>query len=429
MVKEIIIDVGMLQTRAALLEDGEPAEIFIEGSHPKRLVGNIYRGIVREVLPGMQAAFVDIGVEKNAYLYVSEAVPYGKPGTGGSVTGRDGAGAQKPRIEHIVKPGQEITVQVIKEPVEGKGARITTNITLPGKYAVLVCNKNTAVVSGKIKNESERERLRNIASRFCGDDSGIIIRTASEGMKDSEIENDILMLFRLRDSIVKKEEKGKVPRILHQEAGLHVKLAREYLGKDVKRFVINDREKYNELLEYLDKVSPDLKNKIEFFNKEYNLFEYYNIEPAIREALSRKVWLKCGGYLVFDETEALTVIDVNTGKYTGRNEQENTILQTNLEAAAAIGRQIRLRNIEGIILVDFIDMKEESNKDKVLSYLKEVVSADRNRVVVEGMTNLGLVEMTRKKVRGSLRDAVTKPCPVCGGTGRLIQQPSQRSSV
>jgi len=429
MVREIIVDAGMLQTRAALLEDGEPAELFIEDNHPRQLVGNIYRGIVREVLPGMQAAFVDIGVERNAYLYVSEAVPGKNSGTGISETSSDSAGVYKLRIEQIVKPGHEITVQVIKEPVEGKGARVTTNITLPGKYAVLVCNKSTAVVSGKIENRKERERLKNIASKFCGEDIGVIIRTASEGMKDSEIENDILILLRLRDSIVKKESKGKVPRILHQEAGLPVKLAREYLNKEIKRFVINDRDKYNEVLDYLDNVSPDLKNKIELFSTEYDLFGYYRIEPAIREALSRKVWLKCGGYLVFDETEALTVIDVNTGKYTGKSEQENTILQTNLEAAAAIGRQIRLRNIEGIILVDFIDMKEESNKEKLLSFLKEAVSADRNKVVVEGMTNLGLVEMTRRKVRGSLREAVTKPCPVCGGTGRLIQQPGQRSSV
>ncbi|HAA26105.1 MAG TPA: ribonuclease E/G [Ruminiclostridium sp.] len=429
MVKEIIVDIGLLQTRVAVLEDGEPAEIFIEGSRPQRLVGNIYRGIVREVLPGIQAAFIDIGVEKNAYLYVSEAVPGGKSGTDRSETSLDGAKVHKPRIEQIIKPGREITVQVIKEPVEGKGARVTTNITLPGKYAVLVCNNSLANVSAKIKNDSERERLKNIASKFCGEGSGIIIRTASEGVKDSEIENEILMLLRLRDSIFKKESKGKVPRILHQETGLHVKIAREYLNKDVKGFVINDRDRYNELLDYLDKVSPDLKNKIKLFHQEYDLFEYYRIEPAIREALSRKVWLKCGGYLVFDETEALTVIDVNTGKFTGKREQENTILQTNLEAAAVIARQIRLRNIEGIILVDFIDMKEESHKDKVVSFLKEAVRADRNKVIVEGITKLGLVEMTRKKVRGTLRETITKPCPVCGGTGRLIQQPGQRGSI
>jgi len=429
MVKEIIVDAGPLQTRAVVLEDGEPAEIFVEGNQPQRLVGNIYRGMVRKVLPGMQAAFIDIGADKNAFLYISEAVPGKETGTYSSEISHINADEHKPRIEQIVKPGQEITVQVIREPVEGKGARVTTNITLPGKYAVLAAKSNMAVVSGKIENKPERERLKNIASRFCGEDIGIIIRTASEGVKDSEIENDILTLLQMRESIVKKESKGKVPRILHQEAGLLIKLAREYLNKDIKRFVVNNRDKYNELLDYLDKVSPDLKNKIEFYGAEYDLFEYYGIESAIREALSRKVWLKCGGYLVFDETEALTVIDVNTGKFTGKSEQENTIIKTNLEAAAVIGRQIRLRNIEGIILVDFIDMKENSNKEKVISFLKEIVSLDRSKVVVEGMTSLGLVEMTRKKVHGSLRETVTKPCPVCGGTGRLIQQPGQRSSV
>lgn len=423
MVKEIIVDAGLLQTRAAVLEDGEPAEILIESDHPKRLVGNIYRGIVRKVFPGMQAAFVDIGVDKDAFLYVSEAVSGKETGADSSDVSHTNADVYKPRIEQLVKPGQEITVQVIKEPVEGKGARITTNITLPGKYAVLVCKNNIAVVSGKIGNKQERERLKNIASRFCSEDIGIIIRTASEGAKECEIENDILLLLQLWDSIVKKEGKGKVPRILHQEAGLPIKLVREYLNKDIKRFVINNRDKYNELFDYLDQVSPGLRNKIELFGEEYDLFEYYGIESAIREALSRKVWLKCGGYLVFDETEALTVIDVNTGKFTGKNEQENTILKTNLEAAAAIGRQIRLRNIEGIILVDFIDMKENSHKEKVMSLLKEVVSLDRSKVVIEGMTSLGLVEMTRKKVQGSLRKAITEPCPVCGGTGRLIQQP------
>jgi ribonuclease G len=423
MIKEIIVDVGSLQTRAAVLEDGEPAEIFIESNHPHRLVGNIYRGIVREVLPGLQAAFVDIGADKNAFLYVSEAVPGKKTGADSSEKSRNNTGVHKPRIEHMVKPGQEITVQVIKEPMENKGARVTTNITLPGKYAVLVCNNNMAVVSGKIENKPERERLKNIASKFCSDNIGIIIRTASEGISDCEIENDILTLLRLWDSIVNKEEKGKVPRSLYQEAELPVKLAREYLNKDIKRFVINNRDKYNELLDYLDKVSPELKNKIEFFYPEYDLFEYFHIESAIHEALSRKVWLKCGGYLVFDETEALTVIDVNTGKFTGKNEQEDTILKTNLEAAAVIGRQIRLRNIGGIILIDFIDMKETSHKEMVISFLKEVVSLDRSKVVVEGMTGLGLVEMTRKKVRGSLRKAITKACPVCGGTGWLTQQP------
>jgi len=423
MVKEIIVDAGLPQTRAAVLEDGEPAEIFIESNHPRRIVGNIYRGMVSKVLPGMQAAFIDIGEDKNAFLNLSEAVPCKKPGTDSSETSRINTGVYKPRIEQIVKPGQEITVQVTKEPVESKGARVTTNITIPGKYAVLVCNNSVAVVSEKIENKTERERLKNIASKFCSKDIGIIIRTASEGINDCEIENEIIALLRLWDSIIKKESKGKVPRILHQEAGLPVKLAREYLSKDVKRFVINNRDKFNELLDYLDTVSPDLKNKIEFFDPEYDLFEYYRIETAIREALSRKVWLKCGGYLVFDETEALTVIDVNTGKFTGKNEQEDTILKTNLEAAAVIGRQIRLRNIGGIILVDFIDMKENSHKETVISFLKEVVSQDRNKVIVEGMTSLGLVEMTRKKVWSPLRKALTKPCPVCGGTGRLIQQP------
>lgn len=411
MVKEILIDKKSEQTRIAVLEDGELAELHIESADETKLTGNIYRGKIDRVLPGMQCAFVDIGTDKNGYLSAEDVLPL-KSSQTGEYTG-------PMKIENMIKPGQEITVQVVKEAIGTKGPKVTTNISLPGNYSVLYPFSPGVGVSKKIEDRDERERLKSIGERLCPEGMGVVIRTAAGGTNASFIESDIQQLLKTWSLIRKKEEKGQVPRCIYQES-LIQKFARDSVNSNIKRIVLNDHDEFEELLKFFEDIAPEMKMKVEFFYKEYDLFKFYNIDSAIKEALSRKVWLKCGGYLIFDYTEALTVIDVNTGKFIGKNNQDETIFKTNCEAAAAIARQIRLRDISGIILIDFIDMKDDAQKETVLSILKEECKKDGTQVVVVGMTGLGLVELTRKKVRNSLNQILTQPCPKCGGTGRII---------
>lgn len=412
MVKDILVDSKPGRTRVAILEDGELAELHIESAGQEKLFGNIYRGRVERVFPGMQCAFIDIGMERNAFLYAGDA--FARSGTEINETRAESA-----RIENLVAEGQEITVQVIKEAIDAKGPRVTTNITLPGRNVVLSPAASGIGVSRKIKDSDERERLKNIAGKLCPEGMGLIVRTAAEGIEAAELEDDISFLLKLWEGICRKEMKGTVPRCIYREPGVVRKLARDVLAAETREFILNNHEEYEGLLGLMDAVSPEIKKKIKLFYNDYDLFEYYHVESAIQRALSRKVWLKSGGYLIFDKAEALTVIDVNTGKYVGKDNQEDTILKTNLEAAHTIARQIRLRNISGIILADFIDMKEDSHREQVLSCLKEATKQDGSKVMVLGMTRLGLVEMTRKKVRNTLQQELTEVCPMCGGSGRV----------
>lgn len=418
MIKDILVDTKPDQTRVAILEDGELAEIYMDSPEQKKLFGNIYRGKVERVLPGMQCAFVDIGLEKNAFLYAGDIF------TGADLDQDEPdhhVRGSVEKIERLIRQGQEITVQVIKEAIETKGPRVTTHITLPGRNTVLSPFAPGVGVSKKIQDPDERDRLKSIADKLCPRGMGIIIRTAAQGMDAFELEEDILLLLKLWQKIVQKEAKGAVPRCIYREPDLVQRLARDLLNAGVRRFVLNHRNEYENLLELLDDISPDMKMKVEYFSGEFELFEFYHVETAIQKALARKVWLKCGGYLVFDKTEALTVIDVNTGKFTGRDDQEETILMTNLEATITIARQIRLRDISGIILIDFIDMQENAHKEQILTSLRDAVRQDGTKTVVLGMTRLGLVEMTRKKVRNNLQQTLTTPCPACGGTGRKFR--------
>ncbi len=408
MIKDILVDTGFGETRVAIIEDGEPVEIYIEAAGCEKLAGNIYRGKVERILPGMQSAFVDIGTGKNAFLYADDIIK-----------SRDLILAQTAKIENLVSQGQEITVQVVKEALDNKGSRVTTDIKLPGRLVILTPLTTGIGVSKKIKSPDEKERLRQIAENLCPEGSGIIVRTAAEGKQSEELEADIKGLLKLWKSISDKEERGSVPRCIYSEPGVIYKLVRDHIDSDLHRFIINDRVEYEKLLELLDAVSPVIKLKVELFCKDYDMFEYYHIDTAVSKALARKVWLKSGGYLVFDKTEALTVIDVNTGKYVGKNTLEETMLKTNEEAALTVLKQIRLRNISGIILIDFIDMKDTSHKERLLSVLREAVKKDSSKVTVVGMTNLGLVELTRKKVRGTLQQLLTITCPTCSGLGRI----------
>lgn len=427
MVNEIIVDVGTEETRVALLEDKELVEIYIERTHHERLVGNIYRGKVSSVLPGMQAAFIDIGHEKNAFLYVGDAIPQKEFSEESDDLYQDFRGYN---IDEILRPGQEITVQVIKEPIGTKGPRVTTHITLPGKHMVLLPNADYIGVSRRIENDGERNKLKKLAEKIKPKGMGLIVRTAaSEGKSAEDFENDISFLVKLWDKIKQKERSGAVPRCIHKDESLIYRAVRDLFTWEIDKFIINDRTQYNRVLEFVEMISPALKLKVEYFSKNYDIFEYYQIETKIARALSRKVWLKCGGYLIIDKTEALTVIDVNTGKYVGGHNLEETVLKTNMDAAREIAKQLRLRDIGGIILIDFIDMHEHEHKQLVMDTLKQALKKDRTKTIVLGMTGLGLIEMTRKKVRQELDSVVHIDCPYCHGSGKILSPESIARNV
>lgn len=417
MINEIIVDAGILETRVALLEDKELVEVYIERPLTGRMVGNIYRGKVSSVLPGMQAAFIDIGSEKNAFLYLGDAVPQKEFNEEDDDICQD---VKDYNIDEILRPGQELTVQVIKEPIGSKGPRVTTHITLPGRHLVLLPNADYTGVSRRIENDSERNKLRKIAEKLKPKGMGLIVRTASEGKSEEDFSHDLSFLLKLWESIKHKELSGPIPRCMHKDLNLIYRSVRDLFTWDIDRFVINDRNQYEKVLELVEMISPGLKYRVEYFSKNYDLFEYYQIESKINRALSRKVWLKCGGYIVLDRTEALTVIDVNTGKYVGNINLEETVLKTNMEAAGEIAKQIRLRDIGGIIIIDFIDMHEHEHQQMVLDALKNALKRDRTKTTVVGMTGLGLIEMTRKKVRQELSTVLTTECTCCDGTGKVL---------
>ncbi|MCX7842162.1 MAG: Rne/Rng family ribonuclease [Clostridia bacterium] len=417
MVNEIVVDVQLQETRVALLEDKELVEIYIERPCAERLVGNIYRGRVSSVLPGMQAAFIDIGYEKNAFLYVGDAVSQREYSDDEDELYQELRGHN---IDEILRPGQEITVQVIKEPIGTKGPRVTTHITLPGRHLVLLPNADYVGVSRRIENDQERCKLKKIAEKIKPKGMGLIVRTVSEGKHEEDFSHDLNFLLKLWEKIKQKEFSGPVPRCIHKDLNLIYRAVRDFFTRDVDKFVINDRQQHSKVLELVEMISPALKMKVEYFSKNYDLFEYYQIESKISKALARKVWLKNGGYLVIDRTEALTVIDVNTGKFVGASNLEDTVLKTNLEAAKEIAKQLRLRDIGGIIVIDFIDMKEHEHQHMVLDTLKNSLKKDRTKTTVLGMTSLGLIEMTRKKVRQGLSSMMHIDCPYCDGTGKIL---------
>lgn len=426
MVNEIIVDCGLNETRVALLEDKELSEIYIERSYPERIVGNIYRGKVSSVLPGMQAAFIDIGHEKNAFLYVGDAIAQKEYV---EEDDEDLQNYKEYNIEDILRPGQEITVQVVKEPIGTKGPRVTTHITLPGRHLVLLPNADYVGISRRIEVEEERNKLKKIAEKIKPKGVGLIIRTVSEGKEAEDFNHDLSFLLKLWDSIKQKETSGPVPRCIHKDVNLIYRAVRDLFTRDIAKFIINDRQQYLNVLELVDMISPALKMRVEYFSKSYDLFEYYQIDTKIAKALTRKVWLKSGGYLIIDQTEALTVIDVNTGKFVGGSNLEDTVLKTNIEAAKEIAKQLRLRDIGGIIIIDFIDMHEQEHQKMVLDVLKQALKKDRTKTTVVGMTGLGLIEMTRKKVRQGLSSVMTVECPYCDGTGRVLSSESIARNV
>lgn len=418
MYREILVQVAEKETKVAVLEEGQLVEIYVERALNQRLVGNIYKGVVQNVLPGMQAAFVDIGLEKNAFLYVEDALANVLLQDEVHVPVKEGV---RPNIRDIVKEGQEIVVQIAKEPVGTKGARVTTQITLPGRYLVLMPTVDYTGISRRIEDDEVRERLKVIAEEIKPPSMGVIVRTVAEGSFREDLEQDIKSLMKIWQRIKNKAQTVSAPALLHKDLELVQRILRDVFTADVQRLSVNSRPVFEKIIDFLDATDTHLKGKV-FLSDTNNLFKKYAIDHEMYQALKRKVWLKSGGYLVIDQTEALTAIDVNTGKFVGSTDLADTVLKTNLEAAQEIARQLRLRNIGGIIIIDFIDMNDAQHKEQVLKVLEEELKKDKVKAHILGITPLGLVEMTRKKVRQSLSSTLEKCCPYCEGKGKVLSE-------
>lgn len=422
--KEILVDANGFSTRVAVVEDGAPVELYVEQEGAQRLVGNIYNGKVQNVLPGMQAAFIDIGLERNAFLYAGDIV---MPDDADEEIEREKIRSMR-SIRDMLKPGQTIMVQVAKDPVGTKGARVTTHITLAGRSLVLMPTMDYVGVSRRIDKEEERTRLRRILTDIKPDNMGVIVRTASAGKSREAFVEDLESLKLLYEDIQKRARKQKVPSLLHAEQSLLFRTVRDLLMRDVDRVFVNDAGALERLREIADVMAPKLKPRI-LLKQSEALFDRYDTEGKIDKALARKVWIKNGSYIIIDRTEALTCIDVNTGKFVGKDNLEKTITATNCEAAREIARQLRLRDIGGIIIIDFIDMERESNRSMVLNTLKTALKDDHTRSHVFGFTHLGLVEMTRKKTGRSLGDTLQTLCPYCAGDAHVLSPESVMAKV
>jgi len=421
MSNEIIINVTRQETRVALLEDRVLAEIYIERTKDRGIMGNIYKGKVVKVLPGMQAAFVDIGLEKASFLYVSDV--YGGMEDYEEMIFQ---GEELPnsvnlssQIEDLLSEGQEVLVQVSKEPLGTKGTRITSHISLPGRYLVYMPTVDHVGVSRRIKDERERKRLREVVQGMKPPSGGLIVRTASEGAEPDEIRNDMEFLLRLWSNVQKKKESSAAPSLIHSDLTMVLRVIRDILSPQVSRIVIDSKEEYEDILSFINTYMPKQKCEILLYDKAEPIFDAYGIEMEIDKILGRKVWLKSGGYIVIDMCEALVAIDVNTGRYVGKRNLADTILKTNLEAAKEIAYQLRLRNIGGIIIIDFIDMEREGDREKVFQAFEEALRKDRQKTSIFKISDLGLVEMTRKRTRENISRILSEPCPYCEGAGLI----------
>jgi len=435
--REIVINAGRHETRIAILEEKELVEVMVERPEAQRRVGDIYKGRVNAVLPGMQAAFVDLGLEKTAFLHASDLHPdtdldemfdddeeeNGKQDGGGGGGGRGGRWRRDeptPRIEEALQKGQEILVQITKEPIGTKGPRVTTQVSLAGRYLVLMPGHDHIGVSRKIEDRQERARLKTLIKEIRPKGSGLIVRTVGSERGKKEFQSDIKYLEQLWTKIDKSAARAKAPAVLHTEMELTTGLIRDIFTEDVSQLSIDSKEEHKEILEYLKTYVPELSSRVKLYRGQEPIFDHFGIEAELEKAMERKVWLKRGGYITIDQTEALVAIDVNTGRFTGKKNQEDTILKTNLEAAEEIARQLRLRDLGGIIVLDFIDMEIEANKKAVLETLRNRLKRDRSRTKAFAVSDLGLVEMTRQRQRPSLATYFNQDCPECGGTGKVL---------
>jgi len=424
------------ETRVALLEEGNIVELFIERGDVSDIAGNIYKGKVQRVLPGMQAAFVDIGLEQAAFIYVSDindgryskvenfliekkedevdSLNVNSPGLSPSLINYEY------HIEEMITEGQDIMVQAAKAPLGSKGARVTTHISLPGRFLVLVPTSDHIGISRKIEDETERNRLKEIVESLRRDNFGYIVRTAAEDVQKEKIAYEMGFLKNLWDNIQNKYQTAPAPSLLHKEVTISLRAVRDLLLNEAEKLIIDSRSGYESILSFLDSFVPSLKDSVEFYEGLEPIFDAYNLEGDISRALTKKVWLKSGGYIVIEHTEALIAIDVNTGRFVGKYNLEETILKTNLEAVKEIAYQIRLRDIGGIIIIDFIDMKKKSNQEKVFNALKQVLLKDKSKTHILPISEMGLIQMTRKRIRKSLTRILCEPCFYCDGEGYLI---------
>jgi ribonuclease G len=435
--KQVLVNVEESEIRAAFLEDEHLVDLFIERADDISLVGNMYKGIVEDVVPGLKAAFIDIGMERRAFLHFSDFTleslnPAGcKKKVGGErISGSKspkGGGKEEQRGEsfpeywkHLQK-GQNLIVQVIKDEIGSKGPRVTTNISLPGRFLVLLpYPSQRGGISRKIENEKERQRLRQILSKIRTPHRSFIIRTAGMGMSDDAIRKDIGHLRNIWGNILRKFRQKGAPFLLYNDRDILYRIVRDYFSEDIDEIIVDEPNSGKKIKKFLRQMIPSLSDRIIIFNQPTSLIHYYNVERQIRRACERKVWLKSGGYVVFDETEAMTAIDVNSGRYVSKRDQEKTVLKTNLEACKVIVQQLRLRDIGGLIVIDFIDMMDQENQRTVEREMLKLLKSDRAKSTCLPISEFGLMQMTRKRVRESLRHQIFTKCPYCEGSGRVL---------
>ncbi|MCL4817500.1 MAG: Rne/Rng family ribonuclease [Vicinamibacteria bacterium] len=420
MTKDLIVSSTPQETRVALLEDGVVSEFFLEREAHRGIVGNIYKGVVTRVLPGMQSSFVDCGLERDAFLYVADVLEE-LPENLLTPEEQKSAARGGHSIEDLVKEGQEVLVQVLKEPLGTKGARITAHVSMPARYLVYMPTVEHVGVSRKITDDDERRRLKSMVKEIRQElgGGGFIVRTAGQGRSREDFERDARYLARTWDEIRGVGSRGRAPQLLHRELSLVQRLLRDLLSDEVASIRLDDEREYKRTLDLVSQLQPELAPRVRLHGKPSSIFEDHGVAAELERALRQKVWLESGGYIVIDQTEALVAIDVNTGRYVGQKKLEDTVLETNLEAVKEIVRQIRLRDLGGIIVLDFIDMEERKSRQKVMAVLEQELRRDRSPSKVLSVNEFGLVILTRKRVRQSLQRTLCQPCPYCAGSGMI----------
>ncbi|MEM7008248.1 MAG: Rne/Rng family ribonuclease [Thermodesulfobacteriota bacterium] len=420
---QILINVTYNETRVAVMENGSPAELYIERKSTPRIVGNIYKGKVGKVVPGMQAAFIDIGIDKSGFISVEDVQEDSLYeyflDSGGEDAAKDFSTQQHNLIQDILREGQHLMVQVLKESVGGKGAKLSSYVAIPGKYLVLLGTIDIVGISRKIEDTEERERLTELLNKIKPDGTGLIARTASENITEDELEHDLRELLSIWEGVKKANEETTVPSLLYEEPRLYIKAVRDFISNDVKKVIIDSEYAYNEIKEYLRANFPDSLVNIELYQDSEPIFSKYGVDNDIKKIFKKKVWLKSGGHIIIEEAEGLTVVDVNTGRYQSGKDQEETIYNLNVEAALEIVRQIRLRNLVGIIVIDFIDIKNRQLRDSLFENFVDALKQDRARSVVHEMSSFGVIQMTRQRLRESILNELAEPCFYCEGAGYL----------
>ncbi len=412
--EEILVNVTPSEVRAALLENGVLQEVFVERAARRGLISNIYKGRVSRVLPGMQAAFIDIGLDRTAFLHASD-IERGRS--------KDNGDDELPNIRDLLREGGDLLVQVVKDPLCNKGARLTTYVTLPSRHLVLLPKSSGVGISARIEDDEERDRLRTMVEELLAEhglECGAIVRTVAEGAEREALDADLKYLTRLWQVIQQRYSKEPVKSLVHEDLSLPLRVLRDLVTSDVEQILVDSKEDFAAMTEFAATFLPEVEPRLVRYKRRRPIFDLHGIEEEIQKALDRKIDLKSGGYVIFDQTEAMTTVDVNTGGYVGHRNLEDTIYRTNLEAAVTIARQLRLRNLGGIIIIDFIDMDEAEHRDSVIRVLEESMSKDHARHQVTPLSPLGLVEMTRKRTRESLQHILCEDCPACAGRGFVM---------